>query len=161
MSQIENPYRTPSSDVGGPEQRRALELAGKGRRFGTYVIDWIGFFSGSLIFGVVVGLTMGEAGVEMLTRIPDMLLGVIMIMSYYVFFEGIWARTPGKFLFGTVVVNEQGGRPSIGQVFGRSLCRLIPFEAFSFLVRDRGWHDSIPKTYVVLAHSPSRPPPLQ
>ena len=82
-----------------------------------------------------------------------------MILGYYVCFEGIWARTPGKFLFGTVVVNEDGGRPSIGQVFGRSLCRLIPFEP-SLLLGDHGWHDSIPETYVVLAHPSTRPPPL-
>ncbi len=160
MNQPGNPYQAPHSDVAGPDQHRAIELAGKGRRFGTYIIDMIGFFACSLVFGIVVGLTMGQAGVEMLTRIPDFLLGIIMILGYYVFFEGIWARTPGKFLFGTVVVNEDGGRPSIGQTFGRSLCRLIPFEPFSFLFADRGWHDSIPKTYVVLSNQRSQPPPL-
>jgi uncharacterized RDD family membrane protein YckC len=56
----------------------------------------------------------------------------------------------GKLLSGTVVVNEAGGKPTIGQVFARTLCRFIPFEAFSFLGK-RGWHDSIPKTHVVLA----------
>lgn len=71
------------------------------------------------------------------------------MMLYYIFFEGLWTRTPGKFVFGTIVVNEQGGRPSIGQIVGRTFSRFIPFEAFSCL-GERGWHDSIPKTLVVM-----------
>jgi hypothetical protein len=41
-------------------------------------------------------------------------------------------------------------RPPFGTMVLRSLCRLIPFEPFSFLGSDaRGWHDSITKTRVV------------
>ena len=69
-------------------------------------------------------------------------------MGYYCFFEGIWGRTPGKFLIGTKVVDEEGDPPSFGQIVGRSACRLIPFEPFSFFGA-RGWHDSISHTYVV------------
>lgn len=49
-----------------------------------------------------------------------------------------------------MVVREDGGKPSLGQVLGRTACRLIPFEAFSFLGSSGvGMHDSIPDTRVV------------
>ena len=69
------------------------------------------------------------------------------------FFEAVFQRSPGKFLTGTKVVNESGGKPTFGQILGRSLCRFIPFEAFSFLFGDSsrvvGWHDKFSGTLVV------------
>ena len=59
-------------------------------------------------------------------------------------------KTVGKMLTKSTVVREDGGRITLGQAFGRSLCRLIPFDAFSFLGSTAvGWHDSISKTRVV------------
>ena len=46
--------------------------------------------------------------------------------------------------------DENGTKPRFGQVIGRTLCRFVPFEAFSFF-GERGWHDKIPKTRVVMA----------
>ncbi|MEP7184358.1 MAG: RDD family protein [Rhodanobacter sp.] len=71
------------------------------------------------------------------------------MLAYYFFFEGIWARTPGKLVLGTRVVSQHGDKPAFGQVVGRTLCRFIPFDALSFF-GEEGWHDSIPKTQVVL-----------
>lgn len=152
MTEETNPYRSPLTDVSEATANRAIVLASKGRRFGTFVVDYICFIVVSFCSGVLIALTFGEAGVGAMAQIPDMVLGWIVFALYYIFFEGLWARTPGKLLFGTVVVNQSGGRPSLGQVVGRTLCRLIPFEAFSCL-GERGWHDSIPKTYVVLARA--------
>lgn len=50
----------------------------------------------------------------------------------------------GKGILGTVVVDAAGGCPSFGQIVGRCFSRLIPFDAFSFLFAERGWHDRIP-----------------
>ena len=150
MTQDANPYAPPASDVSGVEPERAIVPASKGRRFGTLVIDYVCFQVLAFCIGLVIALVFGDSGLDGLQKIPDLLLGVLIIAVYYIFFEGLWARTPGKFVFGTIVVNEQGGKPSIGQVVGRTFCRLIPFEAFSCL-GDRGWHDSIPKTVVVMA----------
>ena len=56
----------------------------------------------------------------------------------------------GKFVTGTMVLMEDGSKPTFKDIFIRSLCRLIPFEAFSFLgAEGRGWHDSMSDTYVV------------
>jgi uncharacterized RDD family membrane protein YckC len=134
------------------EDNRAIVPASKGRRFGTLLVDYVVFLVISFCIGAFVALAFGEVGIKALQRVPDTLLGCIILSGYYIFFEGVFARTPGKFLFGTIVVNETGGAPSIGQVIGRTLCRFIPFEPFSCL-GERGWHDGIPKTYVVLAAS--------
>jgi uncharacterized RDD family membrane protein YckC len=150
MTQDINPYAPPASDVSRSEPDRPIVPAGKGRRFGTFVVDYACFTAFSFCVGMSVVVLFGEEGLATLEKIPDLILGVLIIALYYIFFEGLWARTPGKFVFGTVVVNERGGKPSIAQVAGRTFCRLIPFEVFSCL-GERGWHDSIPKTIVVLA----------
>jgi uncharacterized RDD family membrane protein YckC len=150
MAQDPNPYAPPASDVSGASSNRPIVAASTGRRFGTFVIDYVCFLGLSVCIGVVIALLFDDAGMQAIAKVPDIALGSLLLFLYYIFFEGIWARTPGKFVFGTVVVNEQGGKPSIRQVVGRTLCRFIPFEGLSCF-GERGWHDSIPKTVVVLA----------
>jgi uncharacterized RDD family membrane protein YckC len=152
MSPETNPYAPPASNVGGAEIEpdRPIVAAGKGRRFGTFVVDYVCFLVVIFFLGVTAVIVAGETALDGLDNGLDTLVATLLMALYYIFFEGIWGRTPGKFVFGTVVVNEQGGRPSIGQVIGRTFSRFIPFEAFSCL-GERGWHDSIPKTYVVMA----------
>jgi uncharacterized RDD family membrane protein YckC len=150
MTTDSNPYLPPKGHVPIPQDNQAIIPASKGRRFGTFVVDYALYLGFAVCVGVFIGLVFGVEGVQAIQQIPELLLGMVMLAIYYIFFEGLWARTPGKFLFGTVVVNESGGRPSFKQVIGRTLCRFIPFEAFSFF-GDRGLHDSIPKTRVVMA----------
>lgn len=69
---------------------------------------------------------------------------------YYLFLESLFGRTIGKIVTGSVVVDENGLKPSFKIIFIRTLCRLIPFEALSFLSKSaRFWHDYFSKTYVV------------
>ena len=71
-------------------------------------------------------------------------------LFYYNVFEIFFARTVGKFITQTVVVDEHGAKPHHETILIRSLCRLIPFEILSFIgMPARGWHDSLSKTYVV------------
>lgn len=144
-----NPYSAPESAVIDAADNRPREVAGKWLRFGTFVIDYICFVVFGALLGLIVGLLFGPAGMQAMRKIPNMVLGSLMLLTFYCFFEGIWARTPGKLAFGTAVVNLQGEKPSFPQIIGRTLCRFIPFEAFSFLGDGDGWHDSIPKTQVV------------
>lgn len=74
--------------------------------------------------------------------------GFAMRPMYYGVCESIWQSTPGKMLFGRVVINEFAEKPSVGVIAVRSLIRLIPFEAFS-CISERGWHDTWPDTWVV------------
>lgn len=152
MSDTLNPYSPPQASVEPLPSERPLALASKGRRFGTFVIDYLLFMAMSFVFGVVVALLFGEAGMAFLRSLPDLVLGAGLFLVYYLFFEGLWARTPGKLAFGTKVVNESGGKPSLGQVFGRTLSRFIPFEALSTF-GEKPWHDSLPKTRVVMART--------
>lgn len=147
-----NPYAPPQSDVSATETRQAIVPAGKGRRFGTLVVDYMMFMLLSFCIGAIVALLFGNRGLKAIQSIPDFALGLLILSAYYVFFEGIWARTPGKLVFGTVVVTETGTKPSIKQVVGRTLCRFIPFEALTFF-GERGLHDRIPKTRVVLVRA--------
>lgn len=74
----------------------------------------------------------------------------VISLVYYNFFEIVTARTVGKYLTQTIVVDENGEKPNHETILIRSLCRLIPFNALSFLgISGRGWHDTISKTYVV------------
>lgn len=76
--------------------------------------------------------------------------GLIISLAYYTLWEGLTGRTPGKFATGTkVFVQEDSTRPGLVTALLRSLCRLIPFEVFSFMSkRPAGWHDYLPGTLV-------------
>jgi uncharacterized RDD family membrane protein YckC len=74
-----------------------------------------------------------------------------MYLLYYIVMEGTLGRTVGKYLTNSTVVDEDGYKPSFVKILIRSICRLIPLEALSFLVSDAvGWHDKLSKTRVVV-----------
>lgn len=144
-----NPYQAPASRV-VDDETAALIPAERWRRFVNLLVDYFGFFLLSVIIGLLIGVIGGVAAVNRLQQIPNYVVGVVILTLYYVPQELLFGRTLGKLVTGTKVVNEQGGKPSAGQVLGRTFSRFIPFEAFSFFATDaRGWHDSIPKTFVV------------
>lgn len=113
------------------------------------IIDYAAFFGFSLLFGVVLGLTRSRGLIDWIVA-NERLAGILLLLAYYIITEGLFARSIGKLITGCKVVNEKGGRPSFGQILGRTFARLIPFEAFSFLgTTGRGLHDSVAKTFVV------------
>jgi len=67
---------------------------------------------------------------------------------YYIIFEYYFFRTIGKTITKTKVRTIDGDIPTFQNIAGRSFCRLIPFNAISFLF-GTGWHDSISKTCVI------------
>ena len=133
-----NPYQPPKAVVEDQVEAHEIEPASKGLRFGTYVIDLIGYYALSFVAGMALTMAFGAGWAE---GLGPLLISLTVYFFYYVFFEGMWARTPGKFVFRTVVVNEDGGAPSLRSVMIRTLCRFIPFEPFSVLFAERGWHD--------------------
>ncbi len=152
MNVTTNPYQAPRSAVDAPEAPRDIQLASNWRRLFTYLIDYFCFLLICMALGMAVGLLFGREGLLAMNRMGlwIQVIAFAIMISYYVFFEGLWGRTPGKWICGTVVVNEDGGRPSLGQVVGRTFCRFIPFEPFSFF-SERPWHDRFPRTHVVMA----------
>ena len=57
MEPAHNPYQAPTSDVLVPEPPRDLVQASRGRRFGTYVVDYFGY----MLFSVVVGVVLNRS----------------------------------------------------------------------------------------------------
>ncbi len=132
----------------GNETTAEFFSASAGQRFTNRLVDGLLIVYILLInlasFNIFAGYeTKMEFGLIFLIEIPFLLI-------YYIILEGIFNTSAGKCASGTTIVNEQGQRPSFAQILGRSFCRLIPFEALSFLgAGARGWHDSITNTYVV------------
>jgi uncharacterized RDD family membrane protein YckC len=151
--QDENPYQAPleTSVVEPILDSAALPIASSNRRFLNLILDTIAFRGLAFAFGVVCGMV--NVAPWPTKPIPDMLLGVVLFLLYYALQEAIWGRTLAKFITGTKVVTVAGTSPTVKQAIGRTLCRYIPFEAFSFLGESPvGWHDKFSGTRVVLVN---------
>lgn len=127
------------------------------QRFGNYIVDVI--FIYIIIFLLIVLLSIvtvffdAYGFVEWIDSMSDLevyLIYFVIMLFYFIFFETFSSRSLAKYITGTIVVLEDGSKPDLGIITKRSFCRLIPFDALSFLSSDaRGWHDSISDTYVV------------
>ncbi|MCL6268025.1 RDD family protein [Flagellimonas myxillae] len=133
-----------------------LHTASGTKRFINYLIDYLFIIGLGALVGGVLGLVLNHFAPDKLylllddNKMKDYALGAILLFVYYVFFEGFTGRTIGKFFTKTKVVMENGDKPTFTDIVIRSLCRMIPFEAFSFLGKDAiGWHDTLSKTRVV------------
>ncbi len=83
-------------------------------------------------------------------QIREILISLFATLFYYLIFELVTGRTPGKLLTNTKVVDLNGNKPDFKTVLIRSLSRAVPFEPFSFFGdTDKGWHDKWSKTRVV------------
>jgi len=139
----------------GSNTKMITETASAGRRFLNYIIDLLSFYIFSYIIGIYLGICSAIFGfdiswLEKMGVGGNYLFGFVLMMIFYTFFEGFFAITPGKLLTGTKVVTENGEKPKFVNILGRTLCRFIPFDAFSFLGDSAiGWHDSISNTRVV------------
>ncbi|WP_456437313.1 RDD family protein [Psychroserpens sp.] len=73
---------------------------------------------------------------------------------YFLVFEGFFKSTPAKYLSQTSVVNLKNEAVSFANILGRTLCRRIPFDVFSFFGKI-GWHDSL--AYSTVANHEKEP----
>ena len=152
MSEPLNPYAAPSTSQDESNDPHLVVPAGQGARLLNFLIDYFVQVAISFLFGVVVVVIGGQAGVDFIEGTPGIVIGIPIFLGYYFVFEATTSRTLGKLVTGTKVVNENGGKPTLGQIAGRTFARLIPFEAFSFFgTPTRGWHDSLPNTFVIKA----------
>jgi len=68
-------------------------------------------------------------------------------LIYYIFMEAVFGKTLGKIITNSGV--QFYGKSSFVGALGRTFCRLIPFERFSYLGNNGyGWHDKFSKTTV-------------
>lgn len=153
-----NPYAPVASHT-PTVQSGELKIAGQTQRFLTSILDNLVIFGINYVFGIVVGVLLVTSGVLTLESAPMInrlliLVGWFLAFLYYTVLETTTGMTLGKMVMGTKVVTKEGGKPTLSQVMGRSACRFIPFEAFSFLIGTNsrfpiGWHDRIPGTVVI------------
>ena len=149
MTPDPNPYRPPTAQVELESQAgNERPLAGKGRRFFTLLIDYLGFYALGALIGIALALAGMAEAMQAMNRGEEFLFGLLVTIGYYLFFEGLWQRTPGKMLLGTRVVDEHGATPTFGAIVKRTLARCVPFEAFTFF-GERGFHDKASRTRVV------------
>lgn len=145
----------PSAPGAAPAPAGMLPASG-GKRFANYLVDIVGVYLFGLLLGFIAGLlyaaVTGSSDVSPIS-VPLTVSGFFTTLLYYLFFESIWQRTPGKWVTGTKVVMRDGSKPPFKNTLGRSAARYIPFEAFSFLVSGYpvGWHDRLSGTLVVPA----------
>ncbi len=124
---------------------RAPETVSQGIRIGYYLIDVVIFYIIQFIFGIALALGFGIFEIPV---VLSYLISISCIFGYYFIMEGFTGGSIGKLITGYIVIDEFAERPTLGKIAVRTLARLIPFEAFSCL-SERGWHDTMSKTYVV------------
>lgn len=124
------------------------------KRFLEYLIDY--FLLLILVF--VAAFVLAIFGIDVTERFSSYLVSSIVIFLYYFIMEAKCGKTVGKIILGMKVVDANGNKPSNGKIALRTICRFIPFDAFSFLVSEcwkkdgefcGNWHDGLSKTYVV------------
>ena len=161
----ENPYASPVIPADIVEQTpfatHELKIASQGKRFLNLIIDNIilQVLSGvvGFVFGIAFAVTHMAAGGTLTQQHQNQLqvmgyiIGILVSLAYFIFTEAVFQRTLAKLITGTLVVTPEGGKPTFGQIVGRSFARYIPFEAFSFFGGKRpvGWHDKLSGTRVI------------
>ena len=76
----------------------------------------------------------------------------VITFLYYLFFEGIWRRTPGKWMSLTKVTGAGGKRASFGQIIVRCIVRavgIVLIDSIFLPILGRTLHDYVSKTYVI------------
>ncbi len=132
-------------------------LATKGQRFANYIIDWIVQYILILVLGFALALFAELTGNQSIldwlaniSKLEDYLITFLVLIIYYSTIEILTSRSIGKFITNTIVVTENGTKPEKHTIIKRSLSRIVPFDALSFIGEtSRGWHDSWTDTYVV------------
>jgi uncharacterized RDD family membrane protein YckC len=132
-------------------------IASNRQRFVNVVIDYVARLGLTFVIGMIAAMISVLTGNEEIliffqniTRIQELTIGLVVLLIYYNVFEIFFGTTIGKLFTKTVVVDVYGEKPTANAILIRSLCRLIPFEVFSFFGTPCiGWHDSLSKTYVV------------
>lgn len=140
------------------ENEIVLKTASQGKRFANHLIDSIFLLVFSILLGAGLGIILALVSPSSLSffdqdnKLIDYAFGFIVGMTYYTIMEASTGRSIAKYITKTKVVNEKGEKPNLGTAFVRSICRFIPFDAFSFLGSENsGWHDKFSDTRVVEA----------
>ena len=138
-----------------------LTEATTGQRFLNFLVDNIVMRYGlSYLTGAVVGGILGVMAPEFLSEalmqanlwsyfLLLMSIGYFNYVVYYTLCEKLFkGKTLGKLITGTRAVRLDGTELSFKDSLLRSLCRIVPFEAFSAF-GGHPWHDTWTGTMVI------------
>ncbi len=115
------------------------------QRFVNYLIDQSILF----VLLIILSVVWVRSRVTIEEKVFNYMFSLGVMVLYYVFFEQMFGKTPGKMITRTLVVTEEGAKPTLGHIVGRTFSRVIPFEPLSFVFGYTGWHDSISQTRVI------------
>jgi uncharacterized RDD family membrane protein YckC len=124
-------------------QKNNYQHAGKSLRLINFLID-------TFLVLVVTIIVLMFFPVDVIT--DNMLLAAYYTawVAYYVLFESILGKTPGKIMTKTRVIHKKGSKAGAGLIILRSLLRLIPIDPMSYLFGEAtGFHDLLSNTRVV------------
>jgi len=132
-------------------------LASQRNRFVNLIIDRLAYYLIIMFVGVIIYVIAELLGfdkvifwMENITKAMDYLITFSVMFVYYLTMESLIGKTVGKATTRTMVVLENGEKPSSKEIALRTVSRFVPFDIFSFLgTPSRGWHDSWSNTYVV------------
>jgi hypothetical protein len=77
------------------------------------------------------------------------LIVLIIPFTYYLLFETVFGMTLGKLITGSIVVDNDGKRPSFYKILIRTVCRFWIGQIKSSFLNDDIFHDKISSTFVV------------
>ena len=136
--------------------KSTVRVASTGKRFANFILDSIFYLILCVIVGFILGIIIAIFSPSLVSVLSDdnkifnYIIGFVALFLYYSIFEFLTGKTLAKYITKTKVVNEKGSKPNYKKILLRTICRFIPFEAFSFLGDDTlGWHDQLSKTRVI------------
>lgn len=134
-----------------PTTVRNPELLKVGRRMRLlhFLIDMLFLYFLAYCSGYILVFIFGPSNALKIVEHTYLFGGSLAFIVYFSQ-EFIFGKTLGKLFTGTRVVDSLGNKPGIVKLIIRTISRLIPLEAFSFLGSNkRGWHDTISDTFVI------------
>ena len=122
-----------------------LRWVGPWSRMWAYLLDILLVMT--IFFVNLRSLAFGNSVLDDYPFLNDSPYPMVSIFLFIYFFstEAVFSRTLGKAVNGSFVVFERG---RVLSALWRTLSRFIPLEAFSFIGRSEGWHDTLSSTTV-------------
>ena len=126
-----------------------MRVVGTGTRVLNFLVDI--FFILAIAFGMHRGWTF-YVFYYGIVFIPLYYFIAGVTFLYYLIFEAIWKRTPGKWISLSKVVTTQDTKPSFFQILARSAIRVVAFiviDSIFLSFINKTLHDYLSKTEVV------------
>ncbi|MBC9811206.1 RDD family protein [Crocinitomicaceae bacterium CZZ-1] len=133
--------------------RREPVLVTPGVRFGYFLLDLVFYYILTFIIitlAVVISLSANPEDYTVVAFITEYerLINMTLFFLFYFSTEYFFGGTFGKLICGYTVIDQHAEKMNMGTSLLRTICRYVPFEAFSSF-GERSWHDKWSKTYVV------------